>query len=390
MRSHPEGIAVKTGFRPNNFWPKNPFFHLAQFPVEKAIFPFEHFPFGTTQNFCASAHALCSVPTAPSTCRSGVTSRFIPGLKATLLLQRKTSYTAFTRISALNSSSSRLKWPLTTPQVASDSFLSVRFDFFASHLPLESDEERSVATVSRADQSTGLLASPALSATLFCLLHLLANRFCLFHTVNGVIDAEVTQKDGANFARPLLGPLPIYCFPSNPNNPLSPPLPAVKINDAWFTVNRIASEPSTAGDSQNVEIERLLGSVSDLQFQLDSKDIEIKELKDRVDAKVSVTQDDGEQIAILKSEIETLKRRLTQAQSRKVSEVSTSTHLTRYQTINRPGTPEQNGTRSPSLVQSNGSIPPELTYRESVIDVSTIVKAKESTPRMMIPSHEAY
>lgn len=254
---------------------------------------------------------------------------------------------------------------------------------------LVSNEERSVATVSLAFQSTELVVSHALIHHLLLWKNLFTDLSCLFRTVNGVIDAEVVQKDGSNFARPMVGLLPVYCFPSNPNNPLSPPLPAVQINGVWFTINRIAAEPTTNSDSDTIEIERLLGNVSDLQFQLDSKDIEIKELRDKVEAKVSVTQDDGEQIAILKSEIETLKRRLTQAQSRKVSEVSTPNHLTRYQSISRSGTPEPNGTRSPTLTNSNGAIPPELTYRESVIDVSTIVKAKESTPRM-IPTHEAY
>lgn len=208
---------------------------------------------------------------------------------------------------------------------------------------------------------------------------------CFFHSfslVFGVLDAEVIQKDDTNFARPQLGLLPIYCFPSDAQDLSANPTPAVTINGAWFQVNRVAPEAKTGDDALQGEVERLLSTVSDLQFQLDSKDIEITELKEKVEDKRSVTKDDSEEIAILKSEIETLKRRLTQAQSRKISEIGNPNQSTPNRLISRSATPEPGGTPSSLSTTSNTPVPAGITYRESVIDVSTIMKVHEPSPRM--------
>lgn len=187
----------------------------------------------------------------------------------------------------------------------------------------------------------------------------------------GVIDAEVVQKDDINFAQPVLGQLPIYCFPSNPNDLSSDPVPAISINGAWFRVNRIAGVPKSDDSELRTEVERLLTDISDLQYQMDSKDLEITELREKLRLNTPRPALGQDEVSILKSEVETLKRRLTQAQSRKNSEVNVSHHQIEHRTAQRPSSP------APKIITTNPSgsnLPPELTYSESVVDVSTVIK----------------
>lgn len=309
--------------------------------------------------------------------------------------------------------------------------------------------------------------------------------------VAGLMDAEIVQHDGVNYARPICGLLPIYSFPSDSSDMSSDPMPAMQLHGVWFRVNPIASNSQSGSEialnlkSENTtlksEIEtlrrqieemsmesrqeslrrdselqlalentkskmseteksdkllleaenaslhvkvgelerelsdylggrksvdtpstpetfemmkseyaRLLGENAVLQRKLEEAQREAQEARAEKMSESQANQQSASNVEILKSEIETLKRRLSQAQSRSRNNSS----------ISSPSKPSINGhyhSNSPIIQQSPSDLtilsgpkptpPAGITHNEYVVDITTVLKNSSSTPERTLEAH---
>lgn len=115
-----------------------------------------------------------------------------------------------------------------------------------------------------------------------------------FTLVAGLLDAEIHQLEGLNYARPSLSLFPVYNFPLVTDNSTCP---AIQIHGVWFQVNPVhaSSEKAPMADEKTLQLLQaenaaLLLQIAELQAQLEQAKAAVSTTTPSAPQKVAPTE----------------------------------------------------------------------------------------------------